>query len=377
MVAAEQIRDVGEPGLDAARWPRSASGSRSRSTRRPALPCRARRANRSSTARGISRAPGSVPAAVSPGLRTSTSCRSGSRPRSSASCSIVSRELVSISSGRLANSLGRVGELPDDPVVADSAEAHLGFERRAPGRRRARSRDRAPARRRPTRRTGPAARRSPRRAGARRRSRPVRGRRAARRPRRGSRRTSSMSSGGGACVVEQRAHLAVALHVELEVVRPGRLALGDGGDELVLAHRLQRVVRPPLLADRGARLGRELLAARRAGAVRGEDACRVGEARAACRAASGRAAAPARRPRDPAPAEASRSGRPTSPTNSVSPVSTPYGTVVVGVLVHDDADRLGRVPRRRQDLEGDVAERRAAGRRADGSIGNSTSAPSP
>ena len=35
LIPAEQIRDVGEAALDAARWPRSASGSRSRSTRRP------------------------------------------------------------------------------------------------------------------------------------------------------------------------------------------------------------------------------------------------------------------------------------------------------------------------------------------------------
>ena len=40
----------------------------------------------------------------------------------------------------------------------------------------------------------------------------------------------------------------------------------------------------------------------------------------------------------------------------MSPVSTPYGTVVAGVLVHHDADRLRRVTRRGEDLEGDLAE---------------------
>ena len=88
-------------------------------------PGRARRASRSSTASGISRAPGRVPPAVSPGPRTSTSWSAGSSPRSSASCSIVSRELVSMSSGRAANDPAGVVELPDDPVVTDAASRTL------------------------------------------------------------------------------------------------------------------------------------------------------------------------------------------------------------------------------------------------------------
>jgi hypothetical protein len=52
------------------------------------------------TASGISRAPGSVPNAVTPGLRTSTSCTLGTSPASSASCSMVTRELASTRSAR-------------------------------------------------------------------------------------------------------------------------------------------------------------------------------------------------------------------------------------------------------------------------------------
>ena len=132
-----------------------------------------------------------------------------------------------------------------------------------------------------------------------------------------------MSSERRRVVVEQRVELAVALSVELEVRRPCRLALGDDGDERVLAHRLQRVVRSPLLADRRAGLARQLLAARGAGAVRGEDAGRVGQRQQLVVQRVVEAGAPARRPRAPTRRRRAGPGRPTSPTNSVSPVSTP------------------------------------------------------
>ena len=83
-----------------ARSRRSASDSRTRSTRRRGAEDRGRPALRSSAASGIARAPGSMPASVSPGFRTSTSCKSGSRGCSAASTAIVTRELDSVRSGR-------------------------------------------------------------------------------------------------------------------------------------------------------------------------------------------------------------------------------------------------------------------------------------
>jgi hypothetical protein len=50
--------------------------------------------------------------------------------------------------------------------------------------------------------------------------------------------------------VEQRTNFAIALHLELEVVRFDRLSFGDHRHELVLARRSERVVGTSLLADR-------------------------------------------------------------------------------------------------------------------------------
>ena len=61
--------------------------------------------------------------------------------------------------------------------------------------------------------------------------------------------------------------LAVAVGGEREVQRRDRLTLGDGFDEVVLAHRRERIVGAALLADRRHGLGRQVLAARRAGTV--------------------------------------------------------------------------------------------------------------
>ena len=80
----------------------------------------------------------------------------------------------------------------------------------------------------------------------------------------------------------------------------GGLALRDHLTN-VLRHRGQRVVRAPLLADRGGRLRRQVLAARRAGAVGRVHPGRVGQGRGVARATSGRAGGPSssacRRPR--------------------------------------------------------------------------------
>ena len=269
---------------------------------------------------------------------------------------MVSRELVSMQVRPAREQLGRVGQLPDDAVVADPRRGEPWLRRRAPGHRRARRRDRVPARRRPTPRIGPGARRSPRRADVRRRSRPAPERRAGRRPRPRSRRTSSMSSGGGASRVEQRAQLAVALHLEREVVRLGRLALGDDGDE-----------RRP----RSSAAARSWSAAARRSwsSSRSTAACRTTSRRRApgnTRVASGSVSSLSSQravqlPRQRIGREVCiRRGEQVGAADIADEqrVAGQHAVRrrVVGVLVHHDADRLRRVSRRRQDLEHDVAE---------------------
>ena len=75
--------------------------------------------------------------------------------------------------------------------------------------------------------------------------------------------------------IQQWAQLAVAVRIELEVVGPHRLPLGDDSDELILVHRLQCIVGPALLAYRRTRLARQLLAAGRSRAVRWKHACGI------------------------------------------------------------------------------------------------------
>ena len=88
---------------------------------------------------------------------------------------------------------------------------------------------------------------------------------------------SRSNSGGVVGLVEQVALLAVRVGGEREVERRDRLALRDGVDELVLGHGCERVVGRTLLADRRARCRRQVLAARRAGTVRGVDTGGVGQ----------------------------------------------------------------------------------------------------
>ena len=176
-------------------------------------------------------------------------------------------------------------------------------------------------------------------------------------------------------VVEELVILPIPASVELEVGRPVELSLGDDRDELVLAHRLQRVVPEALLADGRARLGGQLLAARRPGAVGWEHPGRVGEVEELVvqRAVE-------------LPGQGVGRERRVAGSEQVGAADVAHEQRVtgqhavrhdvVGVLVHHDADRLRGVPGRREDLERDVAEREAVAV-AQRSIGNSTAAPSP
>ncbi len=62
-------------------------------------------------------------------------------------------------------------------------------------------------------------------------------------------------------VGEEIAQFPVAVRGEREVQRGHRLAAGHGLDELVFAHRRQRIVGAALLADRGHGLRGQVLAA--------------------------------------------------------------------------------------------------------------------
>ena len=153
---------------------------------------------------------------------------------------------------------------------------------------------------------------------------------------------------------QQLVRFTVALRVEREVRGPQRLTFGYDRDELVFGHGLQRVVGGPLLADRRLLLGRELLAAGRTGPVRGKDARRVGQGHQlvvegvieTAGELVGRVAGRREQIRAADVADEERVAREDRIRHGV-----------VGVLEHDDRDGLRRVPRRRPDLELDVAER--------------------
>ena len=81
----------------------------------------------------------------------------------------------------------------------------------------------------------------------------------------------------GQRLVERRPLAAVQHRVVGEVRRRVRLIGGHQLDERRLAHRLQRVVRAALLADRRERFLAQRLAAQRAGAVGGIDQALVGQ----------------------------------------------------------------------------------------------------
>ena len=128
-------------------------------------------------------------------------------------------------------------------------------------------------------------------------------------------------------IVERRMFLGVEHRVVGEIRRRVGLIGRDQLDERLAAHRLQRVVRSPLLADRRKRFACPA-PSRRAIRRRGPDrrGCRRATAGASS-AASRRAGCRARPPTSQA--RTRRSGRPTSPTNNVSPVRTAYGAVAL------------------------------------------------
>ena len=72
-------------------------------------------------------------------------------------------------------------------------------------------------------------------------------------------------------LIEKLMGFPVALGIEGKVGGPNGLAFGYRGDEVVLGHGGEGIVGPPLLAERRAGLAGQLLPARGAGPVRGED----------------------------------------------------------------------------------------------------------
>ena len=280
----------------------------------------------------------------------------GSSPRNSASCSIVRRELLSIRSDG-GERRRRVVELPDDPVVPDACQADLGFDG---GRRVTDEHDVAVGCQHIAGPFGEATLEpdvhAPRRCPAAKSA--------------GSRASSSTAPAARRrddlvdreqrrrLLVEQRAQLPVALSIELEVVRLQRLSLGDQRDERVLVHRLQCVVGATLLTDASSsshsKSACRTTTRRRAPGRRGWR--RAGTA-TACRAGSDRAGAASTSADNSAPVVAKQVGP--SDITDEQRVAGEHAVrnSVVGVLVHDDADRLRRVAGGGKDLERDIAQR--------------------
>ena len=137
-----------------------------------------------------------------------------------------------------------------------------------------------------------------------------------------------------------------------------RLALGHRRDERILVGNLQRVVAPALLADRRACFGRQVLAARRSGSVRRKHRGRIGQTE---QLVVQRVVEPASQD---VGGQVGAGGREQIGAAHIADEQgvareDSIGHLVVRMLVHDDADRLGRVSRRRQDLERHFAEREA------------------
>lgn len=146
---------------------------------------------------------------------------------------------------------------------------------------------------------------------------------------------------------------AVEVGVVGEVARGGGQSGGDQGHEGLPAHRHTGVVGGALLADRGLLLGREVLAAGRSGAVGGKDPDRVGEGHQFVLDTV-------------VEHRAEFLGRHTGGGEEVGAADVAdeqrvagqhsVGDLVVAVLVHEDADRLGGVAGGLHDLQGHLAE---------------------
>ena len=155
-------------------------------------------------------------------------------------------------------------------------------------------------------------------------------------------------------LVEQSAVLAVEDRVVDEVAGRGRLPLGDQVHERRLVGCAQRVVGRLLVAHRRPQVGRQVLAARRAGAVRGIDPGRVrqGHQLVVQRVVElvGEFVA----------GEADR-GQQVGSAHVADEQGVAghhaVGNLVVGVLVDHDAHRLGRVPGGVAELQRHVAQR--------------------
>jgi hypothetical protein len=160
----------------------------------------------------------------------------------------------------------------------------------------------------------------------------------------------------GRLLHEQRVELPVSPGVIVEIAGADGLALGHGGDELVLGHGLKGVVGATLLTERRAGLPRQLPAAGRARAVSREHSGRVGEhqqlvVQRVVQLASHRLGREADTPRG------HQIGTPDIAHEQRVAGEHRGGNVVVRVLVHDNADRLGGVARGGDDLESDLPQR--------------------
>ena len=222
-------------------------------------------------------APSMVPAAVSPGWRTSTSWRSSCSSSRLASSVTSSRELRVTSSGWSSKLAQGVGQVPDHVVEPDAGQADLRLALHALV---GHQDDGRTGLDHPAGVLGVAAAETD-----------VDGADevahgelvgVARVEHHGSaplpaQDLGEREHGWRAGLVEDLVHLAVAAGVEREVGGRRGLPVGHGGDECLLRHVLHRVVRGPLLADGGRRLRREALAARRPCAVPREEARAVRE----------------------------------------------------------------------------------------------------
>ena len=155
-------------------------------------------------------------------------------------------------------------------------------------------------------------------------------------------------------LVQQLTVLAVEDRVVDEVARCGRLPFGDQLHERRLVGRAQRVVRLLLLPHRRPQIGGQVLAAGRAGAVRGVHPGGIGQrhqlvVQRVVELVGQLLAGEADRGQQVGSADVADEQR-VAGQHAV-------GNVVTGVLVDHDAQRLGRVPRGVAELQRHLAQR--------------------